>query len=68
MEILKVKNQSLIKELEVSNSSKTTKSVIVEVLQNNIKGHEYAIFELEQRIDWHHKINSSLVSAILNET
>lgn len=45
--------------MEEANRSKA-QSVIAHVINNNIKGHSAAIFELNSRIEWHQKINFSL--------
>ena len=53
--------------MDEANKSKA-RSVIAHVIQNNLKGHESAISELNARIEWHQRINAWLVEAITKVT
>ena len=68
LDCLNEKTKQLQGELDDFNKQSKAAHVIAHVIQNSMKGQQAAIYELTSRIDWHHKINSSLVKEIVRVT
>lgn len=64
LDVLNEKNKLLTTELDEFNKNSKAAAVVAHVIQNNMRGQQAAIFELTSRIQWHHKINGSLIQQI----